>query len=269
VVAPAPGPTAPLRARDWPVEPFVDASPSRGDPLALRRLACDLGYVFLPGLISVEAVASVRAFVRARALANGWVEPADGNPPSLRARRGARLEGRGWDDPRWVELQRLLRLEETFHALAGWPPLTQILDALCGEPARLATTNYCWLKLPGSPEQTTRPHQDCYYLPDHPHLWTAWLPLVETPFDVGPLAVAPGSHREGDWRHVDRWTGIDMPAGTCWHSQEVGPGDLVLFGARTIHCAWSNVSPSLVRASFDLRYEPLSATSTSSLHAGI
>ena len=43
--------------------------------------------------------------------------------------------------------------------------------------------------------------------------------------------------------------------GPTLRSQPVRSGDLVAFGARTVHCAWSNVSPSLVRLSLDLRYE--------------
>jgi ectoine hydroxylase-related dioxygenase (phytanoyl-CoA dioxygenase family) len=43
-----------------------------------------------------------------------------------------------------------------------------------------------------------------------------------------------------------------------WATGPLAPGDVVLFGAHTIHCAWSNVTPDLVRAAFDVRYEPRS-----------
>jgi ectoine hydroxylase-related dioxygenase (phytanoyl-CoA dioxygenase family) len=124
----------------------------------------------------------------------------------------------------------------------------------------------CWVKLPGSPAQTTRPHQDCWYLRDVPRFWTVWLPLVETPWDVGPLAVVPGSHRRGVAPHVDNLTGIVLPPDTRLASNPVRPGDAVLFGEETIHCAWSNVSPTDVRVSFDIRYEPEGSGGATALH---
>ena len=202
----------------------------------------------------------MRAAVRSVAEGHGWLRPASDNPPVYVARPGARLERHGWDDPRWVALQSQLRHMPVFRALAQTPTLTGVLETIWGEPAELATANYCWLKLPGSPEQTTRPHQDAYYLPDSPRLWTAWVALVDTPFELGPIGVvARSNRRETPWPHVDPWTGILVPADTRWDTGEAAAGDVVLFDALTVHCAWSNVTSTRVRASFDLRYEPRSA----------
>jgi ectoine hydroxylase-related dioxygenase (phytanoyl-CoA dioxygenase family) len=56
-----------------------------------------------------------------------------------------------------------------------------------------------------------------------------------------------------------------LPPTTAWATTAFQPGDVVLFGAQTIHCAWSNVSPDRVRAAFDLRYEPASDGESSEL----
>jgi ectoine hydroxylase-related dioxygenase (phytanoyl-CoA dioxygenase family) len=245
----------PLRPEDFQIVPFEDASPLLADHAALRRRADELGYLYLKQLLPESLVEPVRRFVRQYCLGHGWVQPAEGNPTTLQATPGARLDGRGWDDARFVELQLQLAAHQGFQALGQYPAILQILEAICGQPMWMATTNYCWVKFPGSPEHTTRPHQDSFYLPGCPSLWTGWVPLVDTPLDVGPLGVVPGSSHRGDWPHIDALTGIDAPRETTWATGEVKAGDLVLFATRTVHCAWSNVSPTQVRLSLDVRYE--------------
>ena len=190
-----------------------------------------------------------------------------GNPPRVLARPGARMTGRGWDDPDWIELQRAVNTSDDFHNLARFDGLMAALQAVAGEPMAVATSNHCWLKLPGSPEHTTRPHQDTFYLPDCPRMWTVWVPLSDTPLPVGPLGGVAGSHRQR-WAHIDAGTGIDMPRDVRWHTGHARPGAALLFNAATVHCAWSNMSPDLARLSLDIRYEPASLAGDSILRPG-
>jgi ectoine hydroxylase-related dioxygenase (phytanoyl-CoA dioxygenase family) len=90
-------------------------------------------------------------------------------------------------------------------------------------------------------------------------MWSVWIPLVDTPLEVGPLAVVPGSHNKV-WRHRDHLHGIDVPRDVVWATGPVHPGDIVVYGAATVHCAWSNVSKSNVRVALDVRYEPVRTT---------
>ena len=247
----------PLVPGDFPVAPYRDASPQRHDPVALRALAHDLGYLYLPSVIPEALVDAARAEIRAHGETCGWFEPGPGNEPTVRARPGACLSGRGFDDPDWVALQRHVNAdsESAFATLGRAVAALGVVDTLYGaEPAALARANIAWVKLPGSPQHTTRPHQDIFYAPACPDLWTAWLPLVETDLDLGPLAVAPGSHRRGVMAHLDALTGIAMAAKTPWASGPVRPGDVVFFGALCVHAAWSNVTPDRARVSADFRF---------------
>jgi hypothetical protein len=226
-------------------------------PFGVAAEACEAGYVYLPELLRPVAVARVRAVVRRYAEAAGWVIPEPGNPPWLRAVPGARI-GCAWTDPLWIGLQRAVLDSPEFAALAGARPLRGALRRIFGEPAVRALSNFCWLRLPGEPAQTTGPHQDSYYLPHSPGLWTAWIPIVDIPMDLGPIALVPGSHRNGLRPHRHAFSGLEVGDGETWATGPFAPGDVVLFGAHTIHCAWSNMTPDLVRAAFDVRYEPRS-----------
>jgi hypothetical protein len=244
----------PLRPEQYTHVPFRDSTSLVGNDAALAARARRDGYLYLRGVIPAAAIDPVRAFVRAYCLNLGWAVPDDENPPQLLASRTAGLTGRGWDDPRFVELQRQLRSLDAFQRLGNQAEILRVLGVVAGGDVWMATTNYCWIKFPGSPAQTTRPHQDSFYLPGVPSLWTGWVPLVDTPLELGPLGVVPGSHSRR-LEHVSNITGIDMPEGTVWATGPVLAGDIVLFDADTVHCAWSNVSSCLVRLSLDIRYE--------------
>jgi ectoine hydroxylase-related dioxygenase (phytanoyl-CoA dioxygenase family) len=87
-------------------------------------------------------------------------------------------------------------------------------------------------------------------------MWSVWFPLADTPLEVGPLGIVPGSHKKV-WPHLDRWKGIGVSNEVTWATQPVYPGDIVAYGASTVHCAWSNVSENSVRLALDVRYEPV------------
>lgn len=259
--------TEPLLARDYRVSPFDDARALLGAPDALRAKAEALGYLYLPGVLPTDVVAAMRAFVRHIADSHGWTQPDASNPPTIKGVPGAKLSGRGWDDPRWVDMQTALRLSPEFDLLAEDATIHSVLQTLMGEPAARATANYAWLKLPGSPEHTTRPHQDLFYLPKSPRMWTVWVPMVDNPEELGPLGVVPASSRMGLLHHASPFVGIEDTRDLEWHSQAVRCGDLVIFDALAIHCAWSNMSPTDVRLSADIRYEPASLGGETGLRA--
>jgi ectoine hydroxylase-related dioxygenase (phytanoyl-CoA dioxygenase family) len=247
------------------MHPFEDSTPLLGDHARLRERAANDGFLFFEDILPADLVDPVRSCARRHFERNGWIVPAAGNPPHMDAVQGAALEGRGWDDPRWLDFQYVFSADDDFQRLAGDGKIAEILEVLIGEPVWSAAVNFCWLKLPGSPEHTTLPHQDRYYLPDCPRMWTVWVPLVDTSFEVGPLGCIPGSHALGMWNHVDALTAIEVPKGTTWASSEVKVGDIVLFDSLTVHCAWSNVSRSRARVSADIRYEPQSVGDASLL----
>jgi len=247
----------PLVPSEHDVRPYRDASPHLGDPAALRALADESGYLYFPALLPTARVAQARDEIRLHGEACGWFQSGRGGPHGVFARPGATLSGQGFDDPDWTALQRRLNGEanSAFRALGQTIADLGIVDVLYEtEPAALAQANIGWVKLPGSPQHTTRPHQDLYYAPTCPDQWTAWAPLTDTDLNLGTLALAEGSHQCGALHHESALTGIEMAADTRWASADAHVGDVIFFGALTVHAAWSNVTPDRARLSADYRF---------------
>jgi ectoine hydroxylase-related dioxygenase (phytanoyl-CoA dioxygenase family) len=247
------------------VSPFNESSHLLAEPEALRSVATDQGYVHFRELIPDSLLAPVRRFTREAFADFGWVHANSEDPSVMKAIPDAKLSGKGWDDRDWVQFQLTFSKHPDFLALAESPLLMEIHEAIMGEPAWLASMNFCWIQLPGCPEQTTLPHQDEWYLPHCDSMWTLWVPLVDMALEVGPLGVVPGSQRRSVKDHFTAFSGLQVEPKVDWVSNDVTAGDVVFFSSRTIHCAWSNVSPTLAQVSAEIRYEPRSVGKDSKL----
>ena len=234
-----------------------DSSRHVGDPAALRAVMREDGYVFLPGLLSRDRVASVRADYCEVLSQVGWLSP--GTDP-LEARPGPVVhrhvhEDLGWYDG-YVALQRL----ESFHELAHDPSLTTVVAGLVDDetvvvhPLKIARVTF-----PGS-DCPTPAHQDFFFIPGSPRAITAWVPLGDYAQEFGGLQVLPASHRDGVRPHVPQpgagGSGIDVDPSADWHGTDYGMGDVLLFSALTCHRAPPNGADRL-RLSADYRYQSL------------
>jgi ectoine hydroxylase-related dioxygenase (phytanoyl-CoA dioxygenase family) len=87
------------------------------------------------------------------------------------------------------------------------------------------------------------------------------MPLVETPLDLGPLAVLPGSHRAGLAAHQGNGAGrqgVALADDAQLAASPVSPGDAILFNCLTVHGALPNLTTDRVRLSVDFRYQAAS-----------
>lgn len=105
-------------------------------------------------------------------------------------------------------------------------------------------------------------HQDHAYVGGSTDTVTAWVPLQDTPWEMGPLLIVPGSHYLAI-KHIDGPMGrkVAWPLGGAnTREQIIGMpmrrGDALLFHSLLLHSGQVNLSDR-VRFSVQVRYEPL------------
>jgi hypothetical protein len=102
-------------------------------------------------------------------------------------------------------------------------------------------------------------HQDHAYMPElHIDTVTAWIPLQDTPWEMGPLLVAPESHHHGERTHGkvgDRQVAFP-PASAPIEAVPMNRGDVLFFHSLLLHSGQVNFTDR-VRYSVQARFEPL------------
>jgi ectoine hydroxylase-related dioxygenase (phytanoyl-CoA dioxygenase family) len=109
---------------------------------------------------------------------------------------------------------------------------------------------------------TTPPHQDFLNNQGTPSLTAAWIPAGDCPMEQGTLAILRGSHRLGVLPlefHMgpgNRQAVLppEMVEQLTWVTNDISAGDVLLFGALTVHASLHNATPDM-RLSVDFRYQ--------------
>jgi ectoine hydroxylase-related dioxygenase (phytanoyl-CoA dioxygenase family) len=225
----------------------------------LRSRAAAHGYLALRGIPGPEAVAPLCTLIQGVAESLGFVQSARADRAAPLVKPGAALTGTGYDDPRWLELQERVLADPRFAAIGDRAELLAVLEALFGGPVLTRRGDICRITLPSAPHLTTPPHQDHWYTGGTTNLWTVWIALTDTPLELGPLAVLPGSHVSGllsRAAHGAEGQSVRVADVGRFAAAPLAAGDAILFNCLTVHCALPNVTRNRVRLSVDYRYQP-------------
>lgn len=244
-----------------PTVPFADATGDLADPASLRDRAARDGYLYLPGVLPTGPIHAARDAVLEEAQRQGWLDP---EAPVEDAIATPGIDLGAHDDPRYFELLQRILPDPRFAALATLPEVHALLERLFDGAAEDCQASVCRVLSPDSAAHTTRPHQDAGYLDQLGAFWTTWIPLVECPRRLGPLALVPGSHNDGIRPHrpIDPQLKIAVTSpADIWASGDLAVGDVVLFDSRTVHRALTHRDPRRLRLSADFRFRPASAVS--------
>lgn len=145
------------------------------------------GYALLPGLFSLEQIATLRA--EAAAICRGARGPVRGLVPDCEA-----LD----DDAvlrRYLCVHHPHKLSPAVRQALFHPPLTGALGAVIGPDVK-CMQSMLFLKGPGKPGQPW--HQDETFIPTHDRSLTGvWIALDDATIENGCLWVLPGSHASG------------------------------------------------------------------------
>ncbi len=239
------------------IRPFTDSSDLTADGAALAARMRREGLLFLRGLLPRDDVAAVQRQVGAIARDAGWLRRDQPVEASVADITGFCVD----PDPTYLTtLRRINRLED-YHALKHHPLLTDLLERMLGGPIlphpRVLMRNI----FPEREEYTTKAHQDFPNVQGSTEVYTAWIPLIDCPMQVGPLQIAAGSHTAGvyDFGIAGGAGGIEIqdPLAGTWTSSDFAVGDVLLFHSMTVHKGVPNRSDRL-RMSMDVRYQLVS-----------
>ena len=242
---------------DWAFADMTASNDLLADREALRARLEDDGYLYFKGLIDRERILAVRRDMLEILAAHGWVaggeKLADAEAVGMPVREG--------NDEYFAAYDKLQKLE-SFHALAHDDDLLSALREALGETAFPHPLKVARLVFPSEPEVSTPPHQDFLNNQGTPALTAAWIPLGDCAMNQGTLAVLRGSPRYGVLPlefHLgagNRQAVLpnEMRDRLTWVTNDFSAGDVLLFGALTVHASLHNATGRM-RLSVDFRYQ--------------
>ena len=239
------------------IRPFIDSSDLIGEGAALATRMRRDGYLFLPGLLPRDDVAAVQRQVGTIARDAGWLRRDRPVEAAIADMSGFCVD----PDPTYLNTLRRINRVEGYHALKHHPVLIDLLERMLGGPIlphpRVLMRNF----FPKREEYTTKAHQDFPNVQGTIEVYTAWMPLVDCPMEVGPLQIAAGSHAAGvyDFDIAGGAGGIEIkdPLEGRWVCGDFAVGDVLLFHSMAVHKGVPNRSDRL-RMSMDVRYQLVS-----------
>lgn len=242
----------------WAFAQMTESNDLLDDPVALRERMDSDGYILMRRLIDPERIADVRNDFQEILAGTGWIHGGS----RIAERAPARAPLRESDEEYFGAYDQVQKLE-SFHALAHDDGLTGLMRALIGATAFPHPLKVARLVFPSAPEVSTPPHQDFLNNQGTPELTATWIPLHDCPMESGSLAVLRGSHRFGvlplEWHLGPGNRQAQMPPEVQeqlrWVTTDVNAGDVLIFGALTVHAALNNATFGM-RLSVDFRFQP-------------
>lgn len=245
---------------------------------AIHDLYAEHGYVWLKGFLSRTDVIAFRGWVFAHLAEAGLIEP--GSDPALGIATAGTFD-KSLVDRRLMSLVR----SAAYEGFCAQPRLAHFMDAFLGGLSYLHKRKIMRYTSPGAPA-TTPAHYDLVYLRGGTsRVVTSWIPIGDTPVEMGGLTYLEGSHRIGREMELQfdkanaglspeerisafnrnmtegGWVSKNLPDmaerfDTRWLIADYEAGDIVLHSPFMIHASTTNQSAERrLRLSTDIRYQ--------------
>jgi ectoine hydroxylase-related dioxygenase (phytanoyl-CoA dioxygenase family) len=242
----------------WAFVPMRSSNDLLGDADALRDRFADDGYLYFREVLDADRITALRRRILKVLADRGWVK----DVPLLMKGVAAIPPVREGDEEYLECYDEVQKLEE-FHTLAHDPQLLAIMQHVVGPTAFPHPLKIARLAFPANYEVSTPPHQDYPNNQGTPNLTAAWVPVGACPVELGGLAVLRGSHKYGvlpldiSLGAGNRQARVppDMLEKLRWVTTDYALGDVLLFGAMTVHASLHNASEFFMRISVDFRYQ--------------
>ena len=242
-------------------------------PAELRARLADEGHLFFRGLLPRADVMVVRRAILERCRDAGWLVDGTELMEGIVDPTKACVE----PEPRFLALYNEVQKLEAFHSFAHRPELLGVVEAVLGEPALPHPNKIARFSFPQNVKHTTPAHQDFPFIQGTAETFTTWIPLGDTPRELGGLKIDAGTHLSRVYDHHISFgaggMGIDpdtLPDN--WRSTDYRAGDVLLFHSMIVHQALPNLTPDRLRLSVDYRYQarsqPIAESNLAAPHTG-
>ncbi len=237
------------------MSPFADSTELLQQPAALRQRLDEEGYLYLRDVVDRGRLAALRGDIASICRETGWLREATCDEDFVAWTEPA-VEG----EPRYFEVYDRVQALESFHSLPHSPALEDLMKTLLGPTAFPHPLGIARLVFPYNEEFATPPHQDYPNNQGTPDLYACWIPLTNCPTDRGPLAIAPGSHRDGvlpleyALGAGHRQIAPSLAAQFDYLSNPLEEGDILIFHSQTVHRSLPNTTEAM-RISVDYRFQ--------------
>ena len=242
-------------------------------PDELRARLGEEGHLFFRGLLPRDEVMKVRRAILERCRDAGWLVEGTELMDGIVDPTKACVE----PEPAFLAVYREVQKLEAFHTFAHRPELLGIVEAVLGEPALPHPNKIARFSFPQNVRHTTPAHQDFPFIQGTAETFTTWIPLGDTPRELGGLKIDAGTHRDRVYDHHISFgaggMGIDPNSlADNWHSTDYQAGDVLLFHSMIVHQALPNLTPDRLRLSVDYRYQarsqPIAESNLAAPHTG-
>jgi ectoine hydroxylase-related dioxygenase (phytanoyl-CoA dioxygenase family) len=236
---------------------MFEANGLLGDKPRLRSRMESDGYLFFRGVIPTAKLKELKNDLTLILADQGWIK---GGAQRMAA-EAASLPHREGEALYLDALDQIVKLE-SLHSLAHEKNLLQVMRQVLGDSAFPHPLSIVRLVFPHAPELTTPPHQDYPNNQGTKRLTAAWIPLDDCVKADGSLAIMEGSNQFGVLPlkfHLgagNRGASLTQEMSDCrWVGADFKAGDVLLFGAMTVHRSLDNHNFSRMRLSVDFRYQ--------------
>jgi ectoine hydroxylase-related dioxygenase (phytanoyl-CoA dioxygenase family) len=242
---------------DWAFADMTASNDLLGDREALQARFEDEGYLYFKELIDRDRVLALRREIVEILADRGWIK----GGAELDVAEAIGMPVREGDEEYFLAYDEVQKLE-SFHSFAHDETLTGALKQALGDTAFPHPLKVARLVFPSEPEVSTPPHQDFLNNQGSPKLTAAWIPLGDCPMKQGTLAILRGSHKFGvlplefSLGPGNRQAVVpnELRDNLTWVTNDFSAGDVLLFGALTVHSALHNATGRM-RLSVDFRYQ--------------
>lgn len=157
------------------------------------------------------------------------------------------------------DIYKSMRGSQNLEAFGFLPELIEPVGALVGYRSIKPKAARFRMDLPRDLRYLAVWHQDHAYVGGSIDTVTAWVPLQDVDWPMGPLLIAPKSHLFGPRPHTRIVGNRKCPEElnlSDLHAVQLRRGDVLLFHSLLLHSGQPNLSDR-VRYSIQIRYEPI------------